>query len=336
VAHGQATPVAGSAGETRVVAVLTGKDSINDTATNYAVYGTDLGSSFEHNGAIYMVFGDTFGKYKADWRSNVAAIMTDDDPSDGLTFDSMIEDQPGHAKVLIAQYMVEGPGITIIPTYGVSLGDRIVLHYMAVKEWGAPGHWDLSQSGLAYSDDDGQTWTVDPEVTWPGDSNFGQVSIVQTGDYLYFFGIPGGRFGSAQIARIPPEQILDSSAYQYWDGANWVDDMSASATVIPAGVGELSVRWNSYYKKWLMMYLQEGKYSIVMRTADCLTGPWSDEMTVVSGDEYPQLYAPFMLPKWNDGPEIYFTMSLFGPYNVSLMQTSLNDVAPSTAVPECV
>ena len=143
-------------------------------------------------------------------------------------------------------------------------------------------------------------------------------------------------FGSVQIARIPPEQILDSSAYQYWDGANWVDDMGASATVIPAGVGELSVRWNSYYKKWLMMYLQEGKYSIVMRTADCLTGPWSDEMIVVTGHEYPQLYAPFMLPKWNDDPEIYFTMSLFGPYNVSLMQTSLNDIAPSTAVPECV
>jgi hypothetical protein len=85
-----------------------------------------------------------------------------------------------------------------------------------------------------------------------------------------------------------------------------------------------------------MMYLNEDKYAIVLRTADCLAGPWSDEWTVASGREYPQLYAPYILPRWNDGAEIYFTMSLFGPYNVSLMQTSLTDVEPSAASLECV
>lgn len=333
----QATPEATGVGPTRVVAVLTGADSINDTAARYGVNGTDLGHTFEHDGAIYMVFGDTFGRHKGDWRSNVAAIITDDDPSDGLTFDRMIEDRPEHAKVLVAQYMVEGPEITIIPTYGVSIGDRIVLHYMAVSKWGAPGHWDLNQSGLAYSDDDGQIWTVDPDATWPGDSNFGQVAIVPMDDYLYFFGIPGGRFGGVQLARVAPDQILEMSAYAYWDGNSWAPgEASAAQTIVPAPVGELSVRWNSHYGKWVMMYLNENKYAIVLRTADCLTGPWSEELTVVTGQEYPQLYAPFMLPKWNDGPEIYFTMSLFGPYNVSLMQTSLTNVKPSTQAPECI
>ena len=32
---------------------------------------------------------------------------------------------------------------------------------------------------------------------------------------------------------------------------------------------------------------------------------------------------------WNEGPEILFTMSLFGPYNVWLMETSLSDVEPT-------
>jgi len=57
---------------------------------------------------------------------------------------------------------------------------------------------------------------------------------------------------------------------------------------------------------------------------------------VATAKDYPQLYAPYILPKWNDGPEIYFTMSLFGPYNVSLMQTSLTGVTPSTQAPECI
>ena len=156
------------------------------------------------------------------------------------------------------------------------------------------------------------------------------------GDYVYFFGIPGGRFGGGRVARVAPAQILDLAQYEYWDGATWTPDIAAARTIVPAPVGELSVRWNSHYGTWIMMYLNENKYAIVLRTADCLTGPWSDEQTVVTGQEYPQLYAPFMLPKWNDGPEIYFTMSLFGPYNVSLMQTSLTGVTPSTQAPECI
>ena len=178
-----------------LIAYLTGPDGINDTGSRYDVDGTDLGHTFEHHGALYMVFGDTFGPNKRDWRSNVAAVITDDVPSDGLTFDRMIEDRPGHAKALIPQSAVPGTEVTIIPTYGVSLGDRMVLHYMAVKRWGTPGRWDLNHSGLAYSDDDGQSWVVDPDAIWPADSNFGQMAIVPVDGYLYLFGIPGGRFG---------------------------------------------------------------------------------------------------------------------------------------------
>lgn len=336
LAAGQASPVAegSGVGPLELIATLTGPDSINQTDTRWGVDGTDLGHSFVSGDAIYMVFGDTFGPGNTDWRSNVAAVITDDDPTDGLTFDRMIEDIPGHAKELISPNDVEGFEVTVIPTNGIAIGDRLVLHYMAVYHWGNPGHWDLSQSGLAYSDDAGETWTVDPNAVWPGDSHFGQVAFVEEGDYVYLFGIPGGRFGGVALARVEPEQILNLDAYEYWDGSDWVrGDATAAVEILPAPVGELSVRWNSYYGKWLMMYLNENKYAIVLRTADCLAGPWDEERTVTTGLENPQLYAPFMLPKWNDGPEIYFTMSLFGPYNVNLMATSLTDVTSENATP---
>ena len=83
------------------------------------------------------------------------------------------------------------------------------------------------------------------------------------------------------------------------------------------------MRWNSYYKKWLMMYLNDPHYRIVLRTADNLTGPWSAEQVIVTGEQYPQLYAPYMPPLWNDGPDILYTMSLFGPYCVDFMRTRL-------------
>lgn len=218
--------------------------------------------------------------------------------------------------------------ITGIPTYGVAVGDRLFLHYMSVEHWGEPGYWDLGSAGWAYSDDAGETWTKDTEAMFPGDTNWGQVTIEEHEGHLYLFGIPGGRFGDLKLARVVPEQLLDIGAYEYWDGASWVATPDSAAFLVEGSIGELSVRWNSYYGRWLMMYLIDDMGQIVVRTAPELTGPWDEPRVAVRSAEYPALYAPYMFSKWNDGPDIFFLMSLFGPYNVWLMKTSIPDLAP--------
>lgn len=321
--------------DTYKIAQLTGKDSINRTDERWRVGGTDLGHMFEHKGRTAIVFGDTFDSPgppgSPDWRSNVMGFSKDRKPADGLTIDGMITDRPGHAKELIDQSAVPGQEVTIIPTNGVSVGDRMYLHYMAVNHWGAPGHWTLSQSGMAYSDDDGQNWTVSPTAVWPGDSNFGQVAMVTEGRYVYLFGIPGGRFGGVQLARVDKHKLLDIEQYRYWDGRGWSADRGAARTVVTAPVGELSVQWNSYYRTWIMTYLNDDDSvnGIRLRTADKLTGPWSDDQLVVTAAEAPALYAPYLPPKWNNGPDIYFTLSQFGPYQVYWWHTSLDRRKPA-------
>ncbi len=311
------------------IALLTGADplSINDTDAEYGIHGTDLGSSFLYDDQLYIVFGDTFGPAGADWRSNVLAISTDDDPSDGITFDRFIEDRPGHAAELLPSKKVDFDEITVIPTYGVAVEDRLFLHYMSVEHWGEPGYWDLGSAGWAYSDDAGETWTKDEDSVFPGDTNWGQVAIEEHEGHLYLFGIPGGRYGDLKLARVVPEQLLDIATYEYWDGNAWVDEPDSAAVLVEGSIGELSVRWNSYYGRWLMMYLIDDLGHIVVRTAPELTGPWDEPRVAVRSIEYPALYAPYMFPKWNDGPDIYFLMSLFGPYNVWLMKTSIPDLA---------
>ncbi len=312
------------------VALLTGSDpaAVNQTGADYRVDGTDLGSSFLYNNLIYIVFGDTFDTAKTDWRSNVLAISSDDDPSDGITFDRMIEDQPGHAAELLPARRMDYDEVTVIPTYGVAVGDRLFLHYMSVEHWGAPGHWDLGSAGFAWSDDEGQTWVKDEQAVLPGDTNWGQVAIVEHDDWLYLFGIPGGRYGDVKLARIEPARLLELDAWTYWDGSGWIEEPDSAAVVVDGPAGELSVRWNSHYQRWLMMYLIDNEGLIVLRTAPDLVGPWDEPRVVVRSSDYPSLYAPYMYPKWNDGPDIYFNMSLFGPYNVWLMKTSIPDLEP--------
>lgn len=68
-----------------------------------------------------------------------------------------------------------------------------------------------------------------------------------------------------------------------------------------------------------MMYANEITHNVVLRTAAHLEGPWSEERVIVTGEEYPTLYASLMLPI--TGPDVYFAMSIFDPhYQVFVMR----------------
>jgi D-arabinan endo alpha-(1,5)-arabinofuranosidase len=329
--HAQgATPAPALTGvaDVEFVGWVSGPDSINQTGVKYDVDGADLGSMFDANGTLWIAFGDTFGCCRPEgggaggenWRNNVLAYSTDHDLTDGITFDGMITGPDGHARAVLRKGRDDA---TLIPTNGIGIGSRIYLHYMAVKEWGPPGEWTLNRSGWAYSDDQGQTWTQPADAVWQGDTQFGQAALLIHDDMLYIFGIHGGRFGGAALARVPQAQVLDMTAYTYWDGAAWVSDADSAAVVADAPVGELSVAWNDYLGRWIMTYLNEFRRAIVIREAPELTGPWSEPLTLVSGDDYPSLYGAFLHPWGSDGETIYFNMSQWGPYNVMLMRARL-------------
>jgi hypothetical protein len=347
---------------TAKVADLIGAGSLNDTGARYGVEGTDLGHMFMVGQRMAMAFGDTFGAPAApdfysvphtDWRSNViASIDPPASPAAGLSFRGMISDRPGHAKELIPSQKIQGVQETVIPTYGIATGKdgrTMNLQYMSVKDFGAAGHWDLTGSGIATSTDGGVTWVDQPSAHWPADSKFGQVAYVRPGGqddphgptpdgsvlglYTYVYGIPGGRYGDLSLARVPSAQLTDASAYRYWNGTAWVAGEANAVPVIKGPVGELSVRWSSYYRQWLMMYLVDDTGEIVVRTAPAATGPWGPAQVVTTTKDFPEAYAPYLTPRWNDGPDVWFTMSQFTTYRVELMRTRLTVLPPGAAVP---
>src|SRR5262245_61001821 len=80
----------------QIVSRLTGAASSNQTNL-VGIGGTDLGHMVNHNGRTYFLFGDTFsGETPSDggnWRHNVMASSTDQNPSDGIVFDDWVKDQ---------------------------------------------------------------------------------------------------------------------------------------------------------------------------------------------------------------------------------------------------
>src|SRR5919106_5851596 len=82
---------------------LTGPGSPNQTFERWNVGGTDLGFTFFHEGDLYMVFGDTYGRERQDWRSNTMAKLADiSSPASGLQIEHFISDQSGRATELLS------------------------------------------------------------------------------------------------------------------------------------------------------------------------------------------------------------------------------------------
>ncbi len=326
--------------EAQRVALLTGPGSINATDVHYQVKATDLGISWEAGGGQIMVaFGDTFGAgwtgpgagvgdpATLDWRSQTLARSSDGRLADGMSFDHFVTDRPGHAKELIPSLKIDNAEISTIPTGGVSVGARDYLSYMSVRHFGAPGRWTTNYAGIAYSDDNGQTWVDTAAARRPNtpafDDPFQMVAYDRRDGFVYAFGTPNGRFGSAHVARVPENAVLDQHAYRYWTGAGWQQGSDRiAAPIVPGPVGELSVQYNSVLGVWLMTYLDEAQRAIVLRAALRPEGPWGPAAAVANAQQYPTLYGGFLHPR-SDAADLYFTMTQFTSYNVSLMRVRL-------------
>ncbi|ROR96557.1 uncharacterized protein DUF4185 [Salana multivorans] len=317
----------------RLVSQLTGAKGLTPTVTPYRIGGTDLGTMWDNGaGEVLFAVGDTFGNWSgsggggSDWRSNALLRSSNADWQDtGMTFSSAASLPDGKAKEIIPSLKQPGVEHTTIPTGGIAVDGVQYLSFMSVNRWGDPGQWFTNYSRIAYSSDNGETWNSVDGPQWDNDAEwknkFQMVAFThgQGDGFVYMFGTENGRFGPVHVGRVPEGQILEKDAYTYWDGAAWVEDDADAAPLAPAPVTELSVQYNDYIGKWMMMYTtdseDEGIFDLVFRTADRPEGPWSDVTVVGTSLDLPGLYAPFLHP-WNEGPEVHFTLSLWGPYNV--------------------
>ncbi|MBE5967862.1 MAG: DUF4185 domain-containing protein [Lachnospiraceae bacterium] len=320
-----------------MIAIETGEYSINQTKTNYGIGGTDLGISFNSEDKTFIAFGDTFLNegMQGGWRSNVLAVTTDSDYTDGILFDHMVT-VPGskNAKELIQSRKLDNVEMTTIPTGGIVIGDTLYMSYMSVRHWGEPGEWECNYGSIAKSNDGGENWKPLEALRWPGDSNFCQMAPVISDDYVYILGITGGRRGSAKMMRVPIDKYENFTAYEYLMGYDkqgnplyetGEEAMYTAYNILPKAVGEISVMYSDYLDEWLVTYM-DGKADLVMRSSKNIYGPYSKPVILAAQKDFPSLYGAFMNPKWvsEDGTKIAFMMSLFDPvYNVVLMEMEL-------------
>lgn len=342
---------------TSIVGWVTGPESPNNTIQRFAITGTDLGIMWDNgdpgNRQVLMAFGDTYGYCGVrgqQWRYNVLMRTQDGALSKTVAVpDGQVANRysgsplwaPGLSKQIINSTKWASNEKGLIPTAGVAVGGKQYVNFMSIKSWDSDGRWTTNFSAIAVSPDNGESWGIYPGSVRtpsdgsiagarhiPGNQNFQQGAFLKPGPgdpYLYSFGTPAGRGGSAYIARVPQNAVPDPTRYEYWNTAQnaWVPgDPGAATAVIPGPVGEMSAQFNTYLKQYLVLYCN-GANDVVFRTAPAPQGPWGPEQLLVRSAQIPGgIYAPFLHP-WSTGKELYFNLSLWSTYNVMLMRSVL-------------
>jgi len=338
-----------------------GKLTDNRTLSRYGLYSTDLGVSFRHKGKTYLLFGDTDGANGGD----AIAYVTESSPKDGIRLKFLHNENSVYRPVFIPGIRQDG---FEVPVEGASVAGKMYIYHTT----GSRPSFLMGRSVVAVSEDDGMTFNYLYDLS---DRHFINVSVAQVenskwkgapdpeGSGLLMFGSGHYRKSDVRLAYQPVDKIEFPSSICYFVGMdgegqpNWsCKEEDAVPLFDQPCVGELSVRFNRFTRKWIMLYnCGTDRQLINMRTADYPWGPWSDPQVIFdpyrdgafcrfmhlgwetykcddlqdpgrafdNGDPY----GPYQFEDLATGDEnsttIYFTMSTWNPYTVGLMKTTL-------------
>lgn len=344
-----------------------GEPTLNRTGERYGLPKTDLGAPFTHKGRTYVVFGDSFTPPGDD---DPIAVSDDTNLEDGLSL-TFLQDEDGSYRP------VRIPGVRLssfeVPMEGVSVNGRLYVY-------ATTDHSDavsMGRSVLAVSTDDGYNFSYVYDFST---NHFINVSVVKTdfsqrpqfemagGEGLVIFGSGPYRYSDVRLAIQPAQRIEDKSSLRYFSGLSDSGQPRWSAVEGEAQplfsqpcVGELSVSYNRFIRKWILLYNDhQYRRGINMRTADQPWGPWSQPEIIFhpwwdggychfmhsssrfldcdqvndpeqSANVWGAEYGPYQFEDHatgdGDSTTIYFTLSTWNPYTVVLMKATLQRVS---------
>lgn len=357
-------------GSTRKISQLTGDwdraygvPTLSQTDTRAQMWATDLGSSFEHDGKLIFLFGDTWGGrggLRDTWGVSTSVSPWNLSMDVPVSWDGKWRtiEPPGLGH---AEYMV--------PSHGISVNGSMY----AVFTQPALDGTIMRRSYMIVTHNDGLTWHTLYELDNgnSGDPVFVNVWLERRGNFIYMFGSGKYRASSPTLARIGVNSFPNKSAWEYFAGRlpNNAPLWSGSARDSVAlfnhkELGEFSCSWVEPLAQWVMLYNSGNPRGITMRTAQDPTGPWSAGKVImdpiedmaygnymhISWDlvkwdmmsdpdreqEFGGEYGPYLVSRFTTGTaqqcELYYTMSTWNPYQVVLMK-SVVGTAPRPALP---
>jgi len=351
----------------------TGKETLNQTGKHFGIYGTDLGVSFIHNGRIYFLFGDT-NRRDPDTGLPASAFPGEDFNEELTDLDAIAYTTSDRAyNGITLTFNSDYPHVDDIvqltgehPIDGISLNKEMFVFFTTDLQ---PDGLVPTRTVLAKSNDDGISFGK--SLYTFSTSKFIHISCeiinnekidglpINRGKGLLIWGSSVHRKSDIFLAHIPLNEITNKSSIRYFAGfassdskkALWKTKEEEAKPLFKAEcIGELSVRWNYYLNKWIMLYNCElcNTIGVLIRLADNPWGPWSSPKIIFDpkdgygkfihspgndniydkgrnrSSDWGAVYGPYQITPYSTGikyryTKIYFTLSTWNPYQVIQM-----------------
>jgi hypothetical protein len=329
----------------------------NLTAARFGLHATDLGVPFEHKGKTFVLFGDIPGTGND---RDPLGFTTDTDPGDGFNLDFVTNPDGNYRPIDV-------PGVSMnafeVPMEGVSWNDTMYIYVTTDN---------MTRSIVARSTDDGYTFARLYDLS---NSKFINVSVSKSktdscypepenSEIQVMFGSGLYRQSNVYLAYQRADEIGEKSL-TYFRGVDvdgkpeWtILEEEANPVFIQPCVGELSVSFNQFLEKWILIYNCGNPRGVNCRVADNPWGPWSEPFVIFDPDidngychfmhanwdvrqcdsvhdfgrenEWGGEYGPYQFEQFAAGKEdettIYYTLSTWNPYTVVLMQSTLKKI----------
>jgi hypothetical protein len=253
------------------------------TETRYGIRGTDLGNSFEHNGRVYFLFGDTVGRL--DHALDTIATTDATDPEQGVRLDFLMAGR---------DYLtIQPPGISMsafeVPVAGVSLGGQM---YVVVStnhsQDGSTDRSVLTRFTLPATFQPLRTISQLPAGRFVKMSLHTQpgpiAGLPAGGPFVLAWGTGAYRQSDAYLSVVPVAQFETGKGAMYFAGMDAAGAPSWSANEVEAKpivqngtLGDLSVTWCKDLGLWLMTYDRRAPTrGIAFSYSRTPWGPWSE------------------------------------------------------------
>ncbi len=340
-------------GSTKKICQLTGECdrgrgqfTTSRTESRFGLVGTDLGSSFEHDGRLYFLFGDTVAINHNPFRppaGDSIAWTRDTDPERCLRLEFLTAPDGGYLSPSVQPHISLGP--FEVPLAGFSAHGKMYVFFST--DWnGSADNALMGRSVLTWSSDGGQTpfhYLYDLSVLKAGGRFINLSPVImdnavvgdlpdRDGQGLLLWGSGTYRKSDPYLAYLPLRGVEDRGNLRYFAGIEagtrrplWsTDEADAMALFHHPEIGEFSVIWNQSVGLWMMLYNAGNPRGINFRVAERPWGPWSP--TAVLFDPWTDGgYCHFMHANWDNrvcdfvydpGQEMTWAGE-YGPYMIS-------------------
>lgn len=275
----------------------------NESHARASIISQDGGESFTVPGGAIWAFGDTFkGSRSADGTPHFAggaiscaiAFLGEHARSYPPAFNYLVSSNGGAIspfEFLPGERPTER--YRIWPLGGIHVNGQCYLFYSLIEVFGN-GQWDfrgvasgLGRSAVAL----GPYERLQPHGDWR--FPVAPTQVIEADGWLYLFEIRefSGKQGVA-LARVRPEKIEDPGSYEFYAGAGpkFSSRKEAAALLVGNVPGQVSVAWNPYLQKYVMVSSSDFKHPREIRflVADAPYGPWSPPVARMEVPQYAQ------------------------------------------------